>query len=54
MQYTLRSKETYIQEIFILLLLDEIRQNRGELGRGAIEIAFHDKNLTKHPISTTP
>ena len=47
MQYTLRSKETYIQQIFILLILDEIRQNRGVLRRGAVRIAFHDENLTK-------
>lgn len=50
MQDTFRSKDkvTYIQEILVLLLFDEIRQNRRELGRGAIEVAFHDKNLTSH------
>ena len=47
MQYSLKSKETYIQEIFIFLILDEIRQNRGVLRREAVRIAFHDENLTK-------
>ena len=47
MQYTLRSKETYIQEVFILLILDEIRQNRGVVRREAVRVAFHDENLTK-------